>query len=339
MNNSSDLSCFEIYDNNGFLAVVTLRSAISVISFFCCLCMIFLIILFQKYLFFTQRLILYLSIATLGYSIVSAINVEGYKAYRDSVVQGYCVFTGFLEQVITWWVLLSITCIMVDLFVKVMFNKMTEWFEIGYLIITFASPLLIAWIPFIYLAYGSSGAWCWIRSKEYKDCSDFSFGLALQFALYYVPLYLLMAILLVLLIIILVKLRKQQTSWVGNFDPKTLEMKKQMQKEVLPLIYYPIIFLVVNIPPFITRITSQVQPNKPVLVLWIISAIVFPLQGVIIMLAFVFDSETRKTLTLPKIGAAFRRLFRREGNVDEYPMDTTFTEEPEITQTYAIDDD
>lgn len=338
MNNSSDLSCFEIYDNKGFLAVVTLRSAISIFSFFSCLCIIFLIILFQKYLFFTQRLILYLSIATLGYSIVAAINVEGYKAYRDSAVQRYCVFTGFLEQVITWWVLLSVTCIMVDLFVKVMFNKMTEWFEVGYVLIIFASPLLIAWIPFIYLAYGSSGAWCWIRSKEYKDCSDFTFGLVLQFALYYVPLYLLMAILLVLLIIILVKLRRQQTSWVGKFDPKTLEMKKQMQKEVLPLIYYPIIFLVINIPPWITRITSQAQPNKPVLALWIISAIVFPLQGVIIMLAFAIDSETRKMLSLPKIAAAIRRLFRREGNVDEYPLDTTHTEEPEITQMYTSDE-
>lgn len=339
MNNSSDLSCFEIYDNNGFLAVVTLRSTISVISFFCCLCMIFFIIIFQKYLFFTQRLILYLSIATLGYSITSAINVEGYKAYRDSTVQGYCVFTGFLEQVITWWVLLSITCIMVDLFMKVMFNKMTEWFEIGYLFIIFASPLFVAWIPFINLAYGSSGAWCWIRSKDYKDCSDFPFGTVLQFALYYVPLYLLMAILLVLLIIILVKLRKQQTSWAGKFDPKTLEMKKQMQKEVLPLIYYPIIYLVINIPPWITRITGAAQPNNPVLALWIISAIVFPLQGVIIMLAFVFDSETRKTLTLPKIAAALRRFFRREGNVDEYPLDTTHTEEPEIMPTHAINDD
>jgi hypothetical protein len=335
---TSNLTCFTSYDTDGFAAVIGIRVAISILSLVCCIIMVLLIFLFQKYQFFTQRLILYLCLATLAYSIVSIVNVEGYKAYRDPVIYSYCIFTGFLEQVIVWWVLLASTCIMVDVFVKVMFNKMTERLEIPYVIITFASPLTIAWLPFINLAYGPSGAWCWIRSVEY-DCTFFLYGTLLRFIVYYGPLYILMAVLLVMLVIVLVKLTKQRKSWTGMFDPATLEAKKRMRKEVIPLLAYPIIFLVVNIPPLINRITNIALPNEPVLPLWIISVFCFSLQGVIITFAFALDPETRKNLTPKHIAGAFKRLIDRKGEVQEYNIQVDDNScEPEIEQSTVIAD-
>jgi len=318
MSNDSDLSCFEQYDTTGFVVVVGLRATVGVISFFCCLAMILIFILFRKYRFFTQRLILYLAIATLAYSLVSAINVEGYKAYRDDSIHDYCVFAGFLEQVMGNWVPVAITCIMVDVFVRVVFEKQTERFEIVYILIIFVSPILYSWIPFIQVAYGPAGAWCWIRDVDF-DCNNFPFGTALRFVMYWIPLYILMPILVVLLIIVIIILRKQQKQFTGNLNPESTELKKRMRKEVIPLLYYPIIFLLLNIPPFFNRIVNAFQ-SEPVLALWILSAISLPFQGVVITLAFALDPETRRKMTIPHILAATRHFFGKDIRMEEYPM-------------------
>ena len=318
-NNSSDLSCFEKYDNRGFVAVVAIRATGGAISLVCCVAMILLIVLFKKYKFFTQRLILYLAIATLAYSVVSIINVEGFRSYRVESLRGYCVFAGFLEQLMSCWVPIAITCIVVDLFFKVVINRPTERLEIPYLLLTFASPLLYSWIPFIYLAYGQAGAWCWIRDKNYKDCSDFRFGTALRFTIFWVPLYLLMFLLVIMLVVVFVILRKRQREWVGNFDPDVKELKKRMQKEVLPLIAYPIIFLVLNIFPFVNRIANIVE-SDPILPLWILAALSIPFQGPVITIAFVIDPETRSLLTGRRLVGAVRNFWSDIGNVEEYPL-------------------
>ena len=316
--NGSDLSCFEQYDNTGFVIVVGLRVAGGIISFFCCLVMIWLIIIFKKYKFFTQRLILYLALSALAYSVVSAINVEGFRSYRDDSVRSYCVFVGFLEQVVGNWIPVAITCIMVDLFVKVVFDKPTEKFEILYILLIFVSPILYSWIPFIHVAYGPAGAWCWIRDVDY-ECNDFPFGTSLRFALYWVPLYILMPILFGLLIIILVLLRKRQKQWIGNFNPESIELKKRMQEEVIPLLYYPIIFLLLNIFPFGNRISNAIQ-SEPLLPLWILAAISLPFQGLVITLAFALDSETRRKMTIPHILVATKHLFVKDERMQEYPI-------------------
>lgn len=317
-NNSTNMACFEVYDTPGYQAVIGLRVISAIISIFCCSVMLFLMVLFKKYLFFTQRLIMYLAIAALAYSIVAALNVEGYVAYRSPSAQKYCVFAGLIEQVGSWWVVLATTCIMVDLFIKVIFQRRTERLEWVYVVVTFATPLVTAWIPFINNAYGASGAWCWIRSNDYDDCANFPFGTWLRYTLYYVPLYVLLIILIILLVIVLTVLKRRQKQWIGNYDPNAQRLQKRMQSEIRPLLAYPIIFIIVNIPPFANRITNTVRPEDPELVLWIISGIVFPLQGTLVMLAFALDPETRKLLTVAQFVAACRRLFLGEGGVAEY---------------------
>ena len=318
-NSSTDLSCFEQYNNKKYEAVVAIRAVAGVISVICCLAVITLIVLFKKYKFFTQRLILYLTISTLAYSLVSIINVGGHKAYTSKSLQDYCVFTGFLEQVTSCWIPMAITCIIVDLFFKVIFNKATDKFEIPYGLIIFVSPLIYSWLPFINLAYGQAGAWCWIRDSSYEDCTNLPLGTALRFALYWVPVVILMIILTILLVIIVVFLRMKQQKWEGKFDPEVKQMRKQMRREVIPLISYPMIFLALNIFPLANRIVNIASP-EPVYVLWIFAAISLPLQGLVITIAFVADPETRSKMTLLQLVGAVKNLWSSDGDVEEYPI-------------------
>ncbi len=316
-NNSTN--CFDQYNTNGYVAVVAIRAVAGSISVVCCLAVIALIVLFKKYKFFTQRLILYLTISTLAYSLVSILNVAGYKAYTSTSLQNYCVFIGFLEQVMSCWIPMAITCIVVDLFVKVIINKATDKLEILYGLIIFASPLTYSLIPFKDLAYGQAGAWCWIRDHDYDDCEKFDLGTALRFTLYWVPLVIIMVVLTVLLVVTVVFLRIKQQKWEGKFDPEVKLLRKRMRKEVIPLISYPIIFLALNIFPLANRI-ANIESSKPIIVLWLLAAISLPLQGLVITIAFVVDPETRSKLTLLQLAGAARNLCSSEGEITEYQI-------------------
>ena len=279
-------------------------------------------VLLKKYRCFTQRLILYLAIAALTYSLASAVNVEAYAVYRTPSLRGYCVFTGFLEQLISWWVIMAASCIMLDLFVKVAFNRNTERFEIGYVLIIFLSPLLHSWIPFVQLAYGPAGAWCWIKDKSLEDCSDFPLGIWMRFVLYFVPLYIIMPGLFILLVVMLVLLWRQRTRWVGKFDPETKRLRKRMEKEIRPLLAYPIIFLIINLFPLVNRIVNIFNPETPLVALYFIVGIFYPLQGTLVTIAFVLDPETRKKLRWKEISVAIKTCFVKEGHiVSEYPLE------------------
>ena len=121
-NNSSSLHCFELYETRKYDVIMGLRSGFSFLSFIVIICMMAIIILFKKYLFFTQRLILYLALANLAYSLSAACNLTGRVAYKHIATQ-YCVFIGFAEQVTIWWTLMATACIMIDLFVKAVCKK------------------------------------------------------------------------------------------------------------------------------------------------------------------------------------------------------------------------
>ena len=217
---------------------------------------------------------------------------------------------------------MAICCLVFDLFLKVYFNKYTERFEFGYVLIIFVSPLLHSWIPFFRFAYGPSGAWCWIRDKNLEDCSNFTTGIWMRFSLYFVPLYILMPILFILLVLMLVRLWRQGTRWVGSFDQGANTLRKQMEKEIRPLLAYPIIFLVINLFPLVNRIVNIFYPDAPILALYFLVAIFFPLQGTLVTIAFVLDPETRRKLRRRReILVAIKNCFTKERRTAlEYPV-------------------
>lgn len=334
---SNDTNCFEQYNTKAYAAVVGIRCAAGCVSVVCCLAVIVLIFLMKKHQFFTQRLILYLTLSTLAYSIVSILNVEGYRSFTTDALRNYCIFTGFVEQLTSCWVPLSIACIVVDLFYKVIFQRPTERLEYVYIAIIFASPLLYSWIPFIGLTYGQAGAWCWIRDHDYDDCSRVLFGTYLRFLIYWLPLVILMIVLTIMLIITVVVLRRKQKKWYGNYNPEAQTLKKQMKREVIPLIAYPIIFLILNIFPLANRI-ADISSSTSVYGLVLLAAISLPLQGLVITIAFVADRETRSKLTPRQlIGMIWNVAVAHEQMVEEYPIGNNDEKEREIEKsTYDL---
>lgn len=316
-NDSGDCSPF---DSDDYTIVAAISTMTSIVSLLACLFMIGVIVLYKKYLIFTQRLILYLAIAATLASLSTTLHI----AERDGP-EWLCIAGGYLDQTTSWSVLIAVTCITINLTLVVLFHKNTKKLEKPFLFFIFIFPFAISWIPFIKDAYGESGAWCWIRFED-DDCDTFRFGVILQLVLWYIPLYILFAILTVVYVIILVKLKRDRHKWTGKYDPTAEEMKRMMQKEIRPLLWFPLIYLLLYLIPLVNRIEGAA--GDPVLTLWILTAILFPLQGGFVTLVFTLDPETFKRLRWSEFRAAVIRLCKKD--VQEYPM--TVVQSDSVTQ-------
>ncbi len=94
-NSSSDDDCTNPFDSHEYTIVAAVNSLLGFVSFLACLFTIAIIIVYKKYLFFTQRMILYLAIATLLTSLV--LTVEFTQRFAPN---GICILFGFLVQLL-----------------------------------------------------------------------------------------------------------------------------------------------------------------------------------------------------------------------------------------------
>ncbi|XP_011404380.1 PREDICTED: cyclic AMP receptor-like protein A [Amphimedon queenslandica] len=312
MNNSSSTTdglCgyanFTPVSEDMILAILHTSSA--GISFISSVLVIILIILFKKYSFFVQRLILYLSFSVLLYSIASALAVTNYTGDEKVFPDNFCEAIGFVTQYTQWTLLLSVAVITIDILLRVILNRATNSIEILYLIFIYVFPATFNWAPFLQGLYGPAGSWCWIRSytlNESGDCVKNETGLIYQFSLWYGPLFVVLVLISVSYIIILSTLKRyKQRMNIYNHDE--MELLKKMKREVFILMWYPIIFALINLIPLANRIIHAcLEHEKRIYVLWVLHAFVSPLQGAFVVIVYALDPETRRKLTVVGVRGA-----------------------------------
>ena len=305
-----------------FAVVAGLNAASGFISLLASCFVVFLIVLFKKWEFFTQRLVLYLAVSIAYQSIAAIIARVDYNNETSDFYVRFCQFSAFVGQNASWAVLMAVASITVYVFVLAIFRRRTDRYEVVYVLFTFALPLLFNWIPFINTTYGKAGAWCWIRSED-ADCNPYVFGEVLQFILWYVPLYVILFILIGLYVVILVNLHcLNRNRWTGDHTHAEEKRNKQISKEIRSLLWYPLIYFIISLFPLFLRIYGLVNVDNPSLVLWILAAFFFPIQGVFIALVFTLEADTRKRLKWMHIRAAAMELCQRsDKTISEYPAE------------------
>lgn len=325
-NNTSE-PCWSVYMKPKYEGLIVLRSLLSLLSALFILCMLGIIILFKKYVFFTQRLILYLAISALSFSLFTFMDLDPTSAYTEESALVYCTIIGFFEQITLWWIVLATTVIMVVVFIKVVFKRNTEKLELLYAFIIFGLPFVFNWIPFIKMTYGPVGGYlCWIRHSNINDCTKDSFGFWLSLALYYLPINVIMVTVSILLIIAFVFAKRQQKVWQGKYSHENKRLQKQVELEIRPLIAYPLIFMITNLVSLLALIFGLISTgnlNTVYYVIIVIATIVFRFQGILITLAFTLDPETRRTLKWHNIKVAFQQCFHKGEEPKEYPIEVS----------------
>ena len=299
------------YDTTKFKWAAALRAGVGLSSLIVCVVVIGIIFCYKKYMFFTQRLVLYLSITSLLHSLsytLSRIKFTGQRSMNDH----YCLFAGFLELYSGWVEVLVICFITLNIFSVALHGSDTSKFELLLVSLCFTVPVLWCWVPYVQLTYGSNGPWCGIRVFN-NDCSEHNLGGYMRFFLWQIPLYIgLVSLYFITWILVIVRLNKAAGEWEGShFDPSASKQKKKLVREFKHFIWYPIVFLMLELPLLISQIYEAVRPHDPMVVLWILEAVTRPLAGVAMVIIYGFDSQTRSLLRRLEIMNTCRMCYKR----------------------------
>ena len=315
--------CYLYLESKELKIQAAVRASIGFLSFLCCVGVIIVIVAFKKYRVFIQRLVLYLAISAAIHSISYSMARVNFYSTRP-ILDPYCYFGGFFNHYTSAVELISIWCITISLFVKAMFKKSTNKLEIVYVLATYLGPSLWFWVPLWKQSYGTSGGWCGIRFLN-EDCSRYGEGTAIAFGIWYVPLYVSLTIIFIAMVIVAIKSVRDVYVWSGQYDPTEKKKKETIRNEIRPLVWYPIIYLVLNSFSLISQIYRAVHPNDPSIILTYLRVITSPLRGAIIALVFALDKDTRSRLTPTHCRALCHECYHGD-KVEEYETAVGFTD-------------
>lgn len=292
--NDSSSNCSLRYDSTNFKIIAGLRAAVGFVSFLCCAGVIVIIVLFKKYSFFSQRLILNIAVAAMVHSLSYTTARVNYYTVRE-IDDPYCYFGGLFNHYTAAVELISIWFTTINIFSVGMFRRNISKFEPAYYVTTYALPLLWFWVPIWLGAYGTSGGWCGIKRLD-ADCRPFGPNTYIQFGIWFVPLYISTAVIIIMLIAVAVKFLRNIRQWHGRFDPLAEAAKQALKNEIRPLIIYPILYLLLNTFSFVSQIYRALYPKSPSTVLPYLRVLTSPLRGAFIALVFALDKDTRARL-------------------------------------------
>lgn len=314
--NSSN-SCYVEFVPAAFTAVAAVRAFVGFISFIACLLVIVLLVLFKKYRFFAQRLILYLTLAAALHALSYTLARVNYYTPRP-ITDPYCNFGGLFNHYTAIVELIAIWCLSLSIFANAIFRRRTNRLELLYIILPWTLPLTYIWIAVWKKGYGTEGPFCGIRFFN-DDCSPFALGKWLVFGMWYIPLYTSLGLIFVMFVIVGLRIWWDARKWQGKYDPKTMQRKAMMKNEIRPIIWYPIIYMALNMFSLINQIYYAARPGHPQIALWFLRALISPIRGAFIAIVYALDKETRTQLRWIKIKAAFLDLFHTS-RVREYAI-------------------
>ena len=266
------------------LFLISARCSTSLLSAIACSVALVVMIYLKLYKWFNYRLVIYLLVSTLNYSIINTtqLPVAWYDPDNKSLVR-FCQFIAFSTEYFIWNVLLLTLPMGFQLFSLVMCFEELKSMEQCYLLFSFFFPLLFSWIPLVTGSYGPAGPWCWIKGPI-VNCSKEA-GIIEEYTLWYGPMTLIMCAYLIAIIMIGLTLcyrayRKKtsnrkwnKTNYNENVHTETtsLLMKeydnsdtyKKSLKETVPLLAYPVVFFIINGLALMDRIIQTFTGDAP----------------------------------------------------------------------------
>ena len=307
---SNNTSC--AVDANLRHEVLIAQGATAALSLAACVVALLLACIFKVGRRFTHRVSLYLLIAAALTEATFCLQTTLYN--YDQASTGYvvgCKMIGLLLEFSVWVMLLymsvlvfHLACltilieirstILIGVTYRVLITTLSEpagsaltktrrrqalLLETCYVLAPLIIPLSFVWIPFLHDAYGLAGAWCWIRDN-YDNCSPNLAGKIEQYALWYVPLFVLCILDTIIIAVILVILCKRLF-----IDSTADTVYKSTLRENAPLMIYPVFYQIFNWVAVAQRIHETITSDASY-VLWMMHAVIPPLWGLFFAVSY-----------------------------------------------------
>ena len=257
-NNSEDIFCNHSIKIDFFPVLIACGSTAAV-SAFVCIFAIVLIVIFRMYKSLTNRIILYLLVAALSFSLANMFLILAlWQNYWKREHYKWCVAEALINEYSDLVMLFSTLMVTVHLTIMVLFDRCYQnitKLEPFYLFFPWILPLIIAWIPLVHNNYGISGAWCFIRLYN-DDCSWNKEGMIEVYATLYGELFLGLILNNIALAVVLVTLCKRSC-----YNNTSLDYRKALQ-QTLPLIGFPIIYQMLTWIALANRIYQSATSGK-----------------------------------------------------------------------------
>ena len=291
-------------------------------------------IIYKKYVFTIQRLILYLTVIILLDNIAHILDIGNSYVQSDS----YCMVIASLTKYLAWCMLLSVDCFLIEMIYRIKYFRETGAIEWLYIPAIFLTPLLVAWIPFLTGSYGKEDNVCTIVVFNTTTCQQENVGLALQLVLWWIPLYVTIIMAGFGYVYILWKLWKSKKRYTAVIELDRELMYQKTVDDVNYMKWYPLIYVLINIVPTISTIVYYSQPgNTHLFPLHLISTAIERLQGGFIAIVATLDPKTRKRMKWRHIKAAFIENVLCRDNIEEYPiMPSSYTDSLNLSEKEAL---
>ena len=321
MNNCDTASCTGNISEGIRIAVGAVGITSCSLSLIGCLFAAAIIIIYKKYVFSVQRILLYLTISVF-------INVLG--QLLDRVIFLYeggelknqtsaCEFAGFVSQYSSWAILGSVCCSMFELLIGVFkYTESGKRLNLVYITLIFALPIGVNWIPFTVHGYGFKEWTCEIIIK--KCCENYQQGIIMESVLWWIPLYATLFYMTVGYIAITIKLIYDKKCYTAMIELNRNRVYQNTYNDIMYLKYYPIIYMLINVLPLISDIYDVIHHEAPCQELWIPAAFIKGIQGGFITIAATLDPKTRKRLSFKELKMAFFYNVLTKQIAEEYPV-------------------
>lgn len=290
-----------------------------------------------------QRLFVYLTISNVLYTGVLSLHVEHYFTYDEAVQCIVCMVIGFSDQYGGSVQLLLTLGIVMKLFHKVIafcrpkkinkghFSHHHLKYEALFVVVCFVLPFTVIWVPFRKNGpggYGLDGPWCWIDSLTIvKDrCDDNNEAFLEQLLLWYVPfaavsfvsLFCIVATIIFLVYICL------------HHNMKTRKNIITVLFDMFLLIPFLVVFCCVCLTEVSIVVLFQefTYPRIDNYIPWMVYAIVTPIGGGVMSIAFFIYLVRRKNLGIHKMRDISRARTVRDSERQSVNSHTSQQERP-----------
>lgn len=268
-------------DDSRCTAIRTGRLIAASLSLVGCLLALLVIMVYKKFRFATQRLVMYLLFSCLFIALFSLHNIAG-----DSPA---CTAKGFFRNYFGLTQNLWIICIDVHLLVLLLTQHKYRHIEKVFHGVVWGGALLLSIIPLIGGHYGHAGLWCWIKGgSDYEN--------ALRVICYYFWLMLLVFGGGMIYGYIIYNILGKINSYDGTYSPENEAAKAQYKKNIRPLLLFPLVCLLLASVSTANRIQNWANPGNPVFELSLLHALVSPLWGFFNALLFLLNKDTVRQL-------------------------------------------
>ena len=260
-------TCNHTFNDEQTDAIIIAMGAAASVSCLMCVATVSSVLWLKFYKHFTYRLAMYQVASSMLFSMDLIFQLVLMRLrFHNSNHKSTCEVAGFLLEYFMWVKLLITVSLVIHIFILAVCLKHLVKLELFYVFFSIFFPFLFVWIPFIKRSYGMAGAWCWI--KDWKgNCANKNYiaGILEQFMLWYVPQFFSLAISIVVIVIILIILIQRVYFKKGNCDlnsenePLLKSHNNKALKKLVPLLFYPIAFFLLNIIALIHRIYDVVS--------------------------------------------------------------------------------